>query len=303
MFGHNRDSGIHSLRNYGDALHKYESTKDIRGRVEEPKRPLGKRRSVDMYSIRMREDKAIECVLYKTPVVTFCPDGLIELRHDNWNSVSTAYFIEEVSGFRARIFNNSLCVNIQGVESRMGEEPLRIMNGEVLNPTTDVTHAIDRKQANNVRKRYAEFVKYASALVRLKAEGFTASEYEQNEHKVSKWGDLGKHSYVGFADSVQEFFGLVNDDSENRHESHYLALLSLARGCGSHTWGQGYKITGCHLSEEQFKKSFENLLIGYHRDEVFVVKQRETGLVMRDPYSKYFQGGWNRVHANKVSKG
>ena len=51
MFGYSRNSGISWFRNYGDALHKYENTKDIRGRVKEPMRPLGHRKSVDSYSI------------------------------------------------------------------------------------------------------------------------------------------------------------------------------------------------------------------------------------------------------------
>ena len=51
-FGQYRNSGISWFRDYGDALHKYENTTDIRGRVEEPKRPLGHRKAVDNYSIR-----------------------------------------------------------------------------------------------------------------------------------------------------------------------------------------------------------------------------------------------------------
>ena len=96
MFGYARNSGVHWLRDYGDALHKYESTTDIRGRTEEPKRPLGHRKSVDQYSIVKEDDGTIACVLYRSPVVRFKPDGDIIVRDFSYPTVSTCYFIDEV---------------------------------------------------------------------------------------------------------------------------------------------------------------------------------------------------------------
>jgi len=312
MFGHNRNSGISWCRDYGDALHKYESTTDIRGRVEEPKRPLGHRRSVDSYSIRLKGDgsMAVECVLYRTPVVTYYPDGLVELRCGGWYSNTTANFIEEVTNYSARIFNSSLCVSVGGVETRMlKDEAIRITNGRIENLTADKTHSLVRGKSNIVRKQYDEFLKYACALVRLKAEGFLVSEYEETftksdtsspKHYIDMPEGIDRTSYNHFADDVHAFFRLVKTDGEDKHVAHYKAVLAMARAFGRNTWGQGYKMTGCHIDEPTFKRAFDGLVTGYHRSELFVEKERQLGEVKKDPYKKYFEGGWNRLHANKV---
>jgi hypothetical protein len=311
-FGYLRNTGISWMRDYGDAFHKYQSTTDIRGRIEEPKRPLGQRRSIDSYSIRLKDDGSmgVECVLYRTPVVTFYPTGLVELRCGGWYSISTACFIEEVTNYSARIFNGSLCVSIGGVETRMDSEaPLQIQDGRILNPTTDTTHSLIRGASNKVRKQYVEFLSYASALVRLKSEGFLVAEYEDNFTKAEtssakNYTDmpeaLNRPQYTHFAEDVRKFFALVNSDGEDKHVAHYKAVLVLAHSFGRTTWGQGYKVAGCVINEQMLRKGFEGLMTGYHRDELFVEKERAEGEVKRDPYKKYFEGGWERLHAKQV---
>jgi hypothetical protein len=267
---------------------------------------------VDSYSIRLKDDGSmgVECVLYQTPVVTYYPTGLIELRCNGWSSASTVCFIEEVTNFNARIFNGSLCISVGGVETRMQDDTvLRIMDGRIENPTTDKTHSLVRGKSNIVRKQYDEFVKYACALIRLKAEGFLVAEYDDTFEKAPASTPkiyldmpeaLNRTGYTHFADDVRSFFALVKADGEDKHFAYYKAVLAMAKSFGRNTWGQGYKLTGCHINEVMFKKAFDGLVIGYHRDELFVEKQREKGEVKRDPYKKYFEGGWGRVHANKV---
>lgn len=314
MFGYSRNSGVSWMRDYGDAFHKYQSTTDIRGRVEEPKRPLGHRRSVDNYSIRLRDDgtMGVECVLWKTPVVTFFPDGLVELRCGGWYSVSTAIFIEETTNYHARIFNGSLCVSVNGVETRMHEnKPLQIKDGKILNLTKDKTHALIRGEANKVRKDYEDFLKFACALVRLKADGFMAQEYEDTfkeakPNSARTYVDmpeaLSRPHYTHFVEDVQMLFALVKESGVNKHLAHYKATLALARSFGANTWGSGYKVTGVHVDEARFKKGFDTLVLGYHRDELFMEKERAEGEIKKDPYKKYFESGWHKLHANKVTQ-
>lgn len=295
MFGYSRNSGIHWFRDYGDAFHKYQSTKDIRGRVEEPKRPLGQRKSVDMYSIRLRDDGSmgVECVLYKTPVVTYYPTGLVELRINGWSSASTVSFIEEVTGYRSRIFNGSLCVSVGGIETRMSDEQvLQIMDGRILNAVADKTHKVNRAMANKVRSKYVDFVKYASALVRLKGGQFTSEEVESN----GALREVGRSTYNKFPDEVRSLFELIGEQGEDKHVAHYKATVSLARAFGGVTWGNGYQVTGCKIDEQKFKASFDYLVLGYHRDEVFMEVDREEGVVKKDPYRKYYESGWKRLH-------
>lgn len=309
MFGYSRNSGISWMRDYGDAFHKYQSTDDIRGRVAEPKRPLGQRRSVDMYSIRLKDDGSmgVECVLYKTPVVTFYPTGLVELRNDGWASISTANFIGEVTNYSARIFNGSLCVSVAGVEARLDDGVLKIEGGRILNPTADKTHTVIRSKANNVRKQYAEFLKYACALVRLKAEGFTVLEYQEAFGTDEKGGikdlplNMDRAYKTDFPKDVRSFFALANEGGVDKHIAHYKAVLAMSWSYGSNTYGQGYSVTGTHINEASFKRAFDMLVLGYHRDEVLAIKERELGEVKKDPYKKYFESGWDRLHSNNVT--
>lgn len=298
MFGYSRNSGIHWFRDYGDAFHKYQSTQDIRGRTVEPKRPLGQRRSVDMHSIRLRDDGSmgVECVLYKTPVVTFYPTGLVELRSDGWASASTVSFIEEVTNYRSRIFNGSLCVSVGGVETRLEDsQVLQIMDGRILNPTTDKTHKVNRAMANKVRSKYVDFVKYASALVRLKGGQFTMEEVESVKGE-GVFGELGRSTYNKFPEQVRSLFELVGEQGEDKHVAHYKATVAISRAFGGVTWGQGYQVTGCKIDEQTFKSKFDYLVLGYHRDEVFMEVDREEGVVKKDPYKKYYESGWKRLH-------
>ena len=310
MFGYSRNSGISWMRDYGDAFHKYQSTTDIRGRVKEPKRPLGQRKSVDMYSIRLKDDGSmgVECVLYQTPVVTFYPTGLVELRSDGWASASTASFINEVTNYSARIFNGSLCVSVAGIESRIDEGVLKIEGNRILNLVADKTHSVIRSEANKVRKQYAEFLKYACALVRLKAEGFLLAEYEETFGRTSNGSFVGLPESVNksykthFPDAVRELFALVKESGADKHVAHYKAVLAMAWAFGSNTYSGSYTATGTHINEASFKRAFDNLVLGYHRDEVFVEKIREEGQVKKDPYGKYYESGWGRFHSNNVSQ-
>jgi hypothetical protein len=187
-FGYSRNSGINWFRNYDDALHKYNSTTDIRGRTEEPMRPLGRRDSTDTYSIRKTGEGAIECVFYRTPVVTFKPDGDIILRDYGYATISTSAFIEEVLGIRAQLFDRSICIGIGGDTIRLprgGEDTLtlrRSASGELyaVNPVQDTVHNLNRKESNKVRKQYADFMQYATGMIKLKEGLFTSEELKSN---------------------------------------------------------------------------------------------------------------------------
>ncbi len=101
----------------------------IRGRAFEV-RPLGNRKDVDIYSVRMDGDD-VEFVLYKTPVITYKPDGEIVLRTAGWASVSSHQFIQQVLGIPARGKSGSSVLIVNGQHYTMtGNNPLVIRRGE-----------------------------------------------------------------------------------------------------------------------------------------------------------------------------
>jgi hypothetical protein len=306
MYGHHRNSGIHALANYNEAIHKWESTKPIRGRGVEV-RPLGNRRQADQYKIEVLPEGGVACILYKTAVVTFFTDGDIRIKNDDWNSVSTCNFIDEILwNVSSRIYNNDLYIKTRQGEFALGKEGLWLrMNGEGnLEVKTDrlkpkYVHAIDRKKANNVRAQYKPFLDYVSRMSRLKGnDPYPVSEmarvFPPISYKNPNMGvELGNRAYDKWTDSITNLFTLMKSEGESQHENFYKALLLLAKSYGNHKYHdpEGYVVT-----EKKIKVALDDLIVGYHRDDVLVPKQVPLGVARRDSNGKYFRDGWRRLH-------
>jgi hypothetical protein len=307
MYGHHRNSGIHTLANYNEAFHKWETTKPIRGRGVDV-RPLGHRRSADQYKIELLPEGGVACVLYKTPVVTFFEDGDIRILNDNWNSVSTCNFIDEILwSVTSRIYNNDLYVRTKQGEFALGEGGIWLrMNAQgELEVKLDAlppkyVHAIDRKKANNVRAQYKPFLDYVSRMSRLKGnDPYLHSEmvrvfpHPKFPNALDTGIPLNNRAYDKWTDSVRNLFTLMNSRGENQHDNFYKALLLLAKSYGNHKYHEpeGYVVT-----EKKVRVALDDLIIGFHRDEILVQKQVPLGVARRDSNAKYFRDGWRRLH-------
>lgn len=313
-FGTYRNSGISWFRDYGDALHKYESTTDIRGRKVEPKRPLGHRKSVDMYSIVKLENGDIQCVLYKTPVVTFHTDNTITICHGDWASQTTANFIPEVvgDGCYARVFNNNLCLYLHGNEYFIPRDGgLKLGKNdqdhwEVLNPPNNVIHHINRKESKLVVAKYEEFFNYLERMRKLRHDGeravFSEEEYVQTFGMQDGQGSCIRRSdcilnanYDGHF--IGKFKEYLDDTSDTQHESYYKLMLILVNTVSWIDWhSQERRMKGVHW--EQARNELKNFIWGLHRDEVFKEVPVASGVVRKDTYGRFFGGGWNTYHAN-----
>jgi hypothetical protein len=306
MYGHSRNSGIPQVNDYATALKLWEDTKPIRGRAVDT-RPLGHRRN-DHYLINRLPDGAVQCILYQTPVVIFHENGEVHIKHDGWNSVSTCNFIGEVLGIHSFIYNYKLCVGFNYGNYVVPAEGLTIKRNatwvyEPVNPVPVMSHALNRKGANNVRARYKPFTTYLSSMCKLKA----GSDYPQselvrvfglNKYKQPNMGDLSRDNYNEWEDSVKPFFEWVSDTKEEtQNESFYKGLLLMARSFGVENWARGgSQEEGYTLAERKALKAFDELVIGFHRDETLEEKVLPEGVVNKDSYGKYFRGGWKRLH-------
>ena len=306
MYGHQRNSGIPQVNDYATALKLWEETKPIRGRAVDT-RPLGHRRN-DHYLINKLPDGAVQCILYQTPVVIFHENGEVHIKHDGWNSVSTCNFIGEVLGIHSFIYNHKLCVGFNYGNYVVPVEGLTIKRNatwvyEPVNPVPVMSHALNRKGANNVRARYKPFTTYLSSMCKLKA----GSDYPQselvrvfglNKYKQPNMGDLSRDNYNEWEDSVKPFFEWVSDTKEEtQNDSFYKGLLLMAKSFGVENWVRGgSQEEGYALTERKALKAFDELVIGFHRDETLEEKVLPEGVVNKDSYGKYFRGGWKRLH-------
>jgi hypothetical protein len=239
-------------------------------------------------------------VFYRTPVVTFKPDGDIILRDYGYATISTSAFIEEVLGIRAQLFDRSICIGVGGGTVRLprgGDDTLTLRRGAsgelyAVNPVQDIVHTLNRKESNNVRKQYADFMQYAVGMIKLKEGLFTAEELQNN--KSIRILDCDWNTEFGAG--VEAFFALLHDKTSDAYESRYIALTSLAHSFGDYS----YNSQGNRLTLTKLKKAMDNMLFGYYRDQVLVTTLVPVGEVNRDRYSKYYSSGWAKFHASRA---
>ena len=190
------------IRDYAEAIKQFNNSKPIRGRNEE-KRPLGDRRNVDTYSIRKNVwTEAVECVLYRTPVIKFTTEGEIILNIDNWPSASTCQFINRViRGVSANRVRGDVVLHFADNSKAMlpakGELALaQDSNGRWFPKVKQVLYdyRVSRKEANNVRKQVSQFKDYLSGVIKLKSEERVINEgthYERRFNLVkTTYGEL-----------------------------------------------------------------------------------------------------------------
>jgi hypothetical protein len=310
MFGSHRNSGIHSLANYNEAFHKWETTKPIRGRADDV-RPLGNRRQADQYKIEILPEGGVACVLYRTPVVTFFTNGDIRILNDGWNSQSTCHFIDEVLWeVRSRIYANNLLISFKdrpSEEFTIPEGGLFLRRNEqggftAVNTQAHVIHVVDRKGANNVRARYADFTNYLSRMCKLKGDSLYLKTDMQEVFGTHKFGNpnvprsLASQEYDDWVTGVNTFNAWITDtNAETQNDSFYKALLHMAWSFGIEKWGQG-EAKGHVLHEKKAMTALNILIMGLNRAEVLKEKVLPLGVMRRDSYATFFRYGWRRYY-------
>lgn len=230
------------INGYEQARARWQSTKPIRGRTPEV-RPLGERRDCDTYSIRKNVwTEAIECVLYKTPVIRFTPDNEVIINFGQWSSSSTCQFISgvlhSVSASRRR---NTVVLSFRDGTNAIleqGEELVLVSGERGWTPKSKQTlydYRVNRKEANNVRKSVSQFRDYLKGIVKLKAEdvagvwgrgGFSSVSATYAE-LIEVFGKEEMPAHNGFRPDVQKWVKLgekplhCTADSKDGHWANY----------------------------------------------------------------------------------
>ena len=173
---------------YPEAKKIHDNTVPIRGRDPEI-RPLGNRRDADSYWVRMNGDD-VEFVLYKSPVITYKPDGSVVLTPDTYSTVSTHQFFARVLGVGANAVRQNTVITI-------GDKRYTVKGKDTLTLKLDASgnwHCVegakaqfawhlDRREATNVRNRYKEFITYFRGMVSLRTEEIEMPYYGNNTYQ------------------------------------------------------------------------------------------------------------------------
>lgn len=291
-----RNSGIEPIRNYAEALRKYEGTKHIRGRSED-QRPLGKREKVDSFRIWKNVNNDIQCILFSTPVVTFTTDDNIVINLGGWTSSTTCLFINEViaRGVSARIFDGSMVLRLEnGKEYRIDDKKPTLLTRQYEeddNFTTftidhwvkTTTHKINREAKAQALARYEAATRYLAAFNKLR-QGAPVDDAEEARvlGDITKpWWNTRVSGYVELLPHIQQWASSTGDNS---HEDFYKLAVLLS------TPAKGVNM-----------KLYENLLMGINRNKVFVEVEVPDGKVIKDAHKQYFTKPWDKFIATQFT--
>jgi len=196
---------------YPEAKKLFDSIVPIRGRSPEV-RPLGNRRDADSYWVKMDGDDVV-FMLYKSPVITYKPDGGVVLTPDQFSTVSTHQFFIRVLGVGAQASRNTSVITLRDKRYTIrGKDKLTLkMEGGnwqcVEGAKAQFAWHLDRREATNVRTRYKEFITYFKGVVNLRTEDFT--HHYGNTH------------YKGISVSLQELQTAFDVDTTNENPPLY----------------------------------------------------------------------------------
>lgn len=314
---YNRASrGIPAIRNYAQAVEREASIAPIRG--TDGVKPLADRRYKYMQILKRGEN--IACRLYNTDVVTFKPDGDIVIQFNGWASPTSCDFVSHVLG-AGRFFMHDNMVWCEAIDKLHGDTkqfPLRSHEENIFkypaagqlilaNPQTCITRNVNRKGANNVRKRYDNFRKYFDRTFRLREEDGAIRINKQELHDVGLMRTVNSTFYgangdpmilerevdehplkveAGWRPDVKkfaEFQQLIEDHGVvDKSQDFYKAFLWI----GMSTRGYRYRIVS-KITKEEMRKVLDDVLFYLHREEVFDTTEY-YGMLKRDPYTKFF---------------
>ena len=185
--GYRTVMNVPSFYSFEKAKAWHDKTTPIRGRNPEV-RPLGERRDVDTYSIRLNAEGDVECVLYRTPVVTYKQNGDVVLWMNGWNSVASRQFISQMVGVSAYGKDYHTVIRFQGgAEHVMDKDAkLTIRRGTlggwtVMDAQVRYGYAMNREKASAVKAKNKPVYDYFGSMIKLRAsEGrimFTGAEF------------------------------------------------------------------------------------------------------------------------------
>jgi hypothetical protein len=300
------------LRDYAAAAAHEAKVLPIRGRATEIK-PLGSRKK-DYSRISKTANGDIQILWSDTPIITFRPDGYIEVTGVTYSSSQ---------GVQDRVLSYgdgeprgvNICTHdgnpwIAGVLAPCDPHecwhrafPLR-KEGENLfrreadgylryvNPLYPTQHVVKRKEMNAVRKKYPEFRKFAHAMIKLQGNGEPMTE----AFMASMWGSEENQLWQNDLPFIRHPTNKPNlriHYPNNRTEPETLAMIesgdtakwadAVTYLCWTHQrWNTLWDL-------KTFEAALRLVLTVTHADTVFEEKTITTGAWVKNPNRNYLR--------------
>lgn len=302
------------LRDYAQALKLYEGVKPVRGRNPEL-RPMGSRRDADTYSIRKNGDD-VECVLYKTPVVTFKPDGVVVIYTNGYDTTSTNQFINQVVDIPAQHVRGVCVLTINGKKYPLGDKHTLTLkpNGDAKSGHWDVMDAevlkgyvLNRTKANIVRAKYKPFLTYVKSMLKIRKETLrnewreidydvvriTHAEFAEHfprknnlvSFDVEAYTQLTTKGLNNYEENIGRFMELVQSSEVSDFHKAFICVALTSERC----WGYFHvgEENGLQVRIGKFKTTLDDIIMMRHAEEVLDEVELPIGKL---PNRKYM--GW-----------
>jgi hypothetical protein len=288
MYGNSGMRDIKRITTYAEAKLRYEQIKPIRGRAGDV-RPLGVR-SNDDYRIAklinpLNDTTSYQCILYRTPVIEFKPDGDVEISMGGYSSTATRTFIEKVLYLSCYAKNGSsvLCLGNNAEVVLHNTKTTVIRRQEVYPFTWELVVSepvyetqLNKKKANNVRAKYSEFEKYLKGMVNLRTEQREAKNHYGGRYELPPSVLFGRAEFADM--EVVTFRGDVRTESfpmelmandqpeEDKHSNFYRATLEIVMAIRR---GNLPGNSDVHVQADSLLPEFREIVYRHHSDEVF----------------------------------
>jgi len=287
---------------YADAKYVHDKTKPIRGRSPEV-RPLGARRDVGVYSVRM-SGANVEFVLYKTPVITYLPNGDVVIKTDGWSSVSTHQFICQVLGVSCYGSRRNTVMEARGSDGEVNkyiipkDKGITMIhvggNWRITQFNTIYEYRLNRKAVNQMRKRYVGFLTYVRGMVNLRSEMVEPHRWARRQKPyaavVIGQEELPQQARAGTIHGLKiEFAELLRADQpeDTRHLSYNTAFALAVQWALNLSRSNSVNMGTVKLPAEEVLGLIDELLLRMHAQEILVWTELKAGQV---PSGKY--RGW-----------
>ena len=282
MYGNSGMKDVKRITTYEEAKLRYEQIKPIRGRAGDV-RPLGDRRN-DSYRIAKRinplnDTTSYQCILYRTPVVEFKPDGDVEISMGGWGSTATRTFIERILHLSCYSKNGSSVLLLSSTSEVVlhNTKTTVIRRQEVYPFTWELVVSepvyetqLNKKKANTVRAKYGEFEKYLKAMVNLRTEtrleGFMGSKYAYESITFSKAEFIEAGALFDKSESFPVELMANDQPEESKHSNFYRAALESVTAIRR---GNLPGNSGVHVQADSLLPKFREIVYRHHSDEVF----------------------------------
>ena len=283
-----RNSGIHTIRNYAEALDRYNTVEPIRGSGRNAgMKPLGHRSRTHFQLLKGTEGE-IKCRLYDTDVVTFYPDDTIKITDASYTTQTTANFIDDVLGIRGRVSDHDIVLSIHGNQYRLAGGMILKRNGEGKLQTLQVaktyTHTVDRKVMKQLRAGIKDFMSYLNGSIKVRDGGTFSPEEKEELVEYLGMGEYAfgltyvptwRHSVEDTRAKLTKFFDMIKSgDMENWYRASCWLAFS------QYSW-----LSGARLSIKDAQYQMDRLLMAAN-PEALVKQEVPEGTVVRDRYRK-----------------